>query len=132
LITKFVVSLYVIATILFIAAPIVHYLIHKERALITELYIPGIDTEKIYGYTVITTIHLIMTLFTAIATFVFDVIILSFSYYILTLNQLFKVQLDEAAEFLLNTETLIPKNRKILEKHLRDLILSHKYIMESQ
>jgi hypothetical protein len=125
-----VVVLYFIASVLFSAAPILHYLIHKKRALITELYIPGIDTATIYGYTGMTIIHLIMILCAAVATFVFDVIILSFSYFILTLNQLFKVQLDEAAEFLQNNDMLIPKNRKIVGKYLKELILSHKFIIE--
>jgi hypothetical protein len=55
---------------------------------------------------------------------------LSFAYFILTLNQLYKVQLDEAAEFLQNNDMLIPKNRKIVGKHLKELILSHKFIIE--
>jgi hypothetical protein len=66
----------------------------------------------------------------AIFTLVFDVMIICFSYFILPLNQLLKIQLQEITEFLQNNDMMIAKNKSKFKRHFKEVILSHRFIQE--
>jgi hypothetical protein len=132
LVAKSVTIAYVVASFLFAIQPVVHYIFHGKRMLITELYLPGVDHGTITGYLLLllTTVHLMIMFVAAIFTLVFDVMIICFSYFILPLNQLLKIQLQEITEFLQNNDMMIAKNKSKFKRHFKEIILSHRFIQE--
>jgi hypothetical protein len=130
LVGRCVIIAYVIASSLFGATPALHYIFYGKLILITELYLPGVDHKMISGYMLISLMHFLCLLFAAVLTISFDVMIICFSYFIVPLNKLLKIQLEEIAEFLQNNDMKIAKNRLKFKKHFKEIILSHRFIQE--
>jgi hypothetical protein len=129
-VAKSVTISYAIGCSLFGAPPAFYYIFYGKRVLLSEFYLPGVDHKTISGYAILTTIHYVCLVIASILIFVFDVMIICFSYFIVPLNQLFKIQLEEISEFLQNTDLKIAKNKLKFKKHFKEIILSHRFIQE--
>jgi hypothetical protein len=130
LVGKSVTIAYIFANIIFATPPAFYYIFYGKRILITELYLPGVDHKTIFGFAFLTTFHLVALAVGAVCTLSFDVMIICFSYFIVPLNKLLKVQLEEITEFLQNNDMKIAKNKLKFKKHFKEIILSHRFIQE--
>ncbi len=128
---KIVSVAYFICIIIFVSPIFINYILYRERILFIELYIPGVDHHTFFGYILTTIMQLIMTFYGGVAYIIIDIMIISYSYFILILNQMFKIQIDELAEILKNKdEKTIFENRTVMKKLLKEIFLSHLYILE--
>ncbi len=127
---KSVTIAYIAAACLYVAPPALYYIFYGKRILITELFLPGVDHKTIFGYVVVTSMQLLCSVFAAILTLSFDVLVICFSYFIVPLNKLLKIQLEEITEFLQNNDMKIAKNKSKFKKHFKEIILSHRFIQE--
>jgi hypothetical protein len=109
---------------------IVNTFLYGKRILISELYLPGVDHKTITGFALLTTYHLVALAVGAVFTLSFDVMVICFSYFIVPLNKLLKIQLEEITEFLQDNDMKIGKNKLKFKKHFKEIILSHRFIQE--
>jgi hypothetical protein len=130
LVAKSVTIAYVVAACLYVAPPALYYILYGKRILITEVYLPGVDHKTIFGFAVLTIFHLVGIVVAVVLTLSFDVMIICFSYFIVPLNKLLKIQLEEITEFLQNNDMKIVKNKLKFKKHFKEIILSHRFIQE--
>jgi hypothetical protein len=59
LVAKTVIIAYIVACCFFNAPPVLYYIFHGKRILMTELYLPGVDHKTIIGYAILTAVHLV-------------------------------------------------------------------------
>jgi hypothetical protein len=130
LVAKSVTIAYIAAGSLFTTPPVLYYIFYGKRILITEVYLPGVDHQTITGYAFLTSYHLLCIAAASIITLSFDVMIICFSYFIVPLNKLLKIQLEEITEFLQNNDMKIARNKLKFKKHFKEIILSHRLIQE--
>jgi hypothetical protein len=130
LVAKSVTIAYVVACILFAAPPALYYIFYGKRILITEAYLPGVEHKTVSGFAILTSYHLAGIAAAVVLSISFDVMIICFSYFIVPLNKLLKIQLEEITEFLQNNDMKIAKNKLKLKKHFKEIILSHRFIQE--
>ncbi len=130
LVAKSVTIAYIVAATLFSTPPALYYIFYGKRILISEIYLPGVDHKTITGYFVLITFQLVGVAVGAVATLAFDVMVICFSYFIVPLNKLLKIQLEEITEFLQNNDMKIGKNKLKFKKHFKEIILSHRFIQE--
>jgi hypothetical protein len=130
LVAKSVIIAYVVACSLFAAPPFFYYIFYGKRILISELYLPGVDHKTIFGFAVLTSVHFLNIAVAAVLTISSDVMIICFSYFVVPLNKLLKIQLEETTEFLQNNDMKIAKNKLKFKKHFKEIILSHRFIQD--
>jgi hypothetical protein len=130
LVGKCVTIAYIVAAALFISPPALYYIFYGKRILVTEIYVPGVDHKTISGFAFLTAIHSVTVAAAAILFLSFDVMIICFSYFILPLNKLLKIQLEELTEFLQNNDMKIARNKLKFKKHFKEIVLSHRFIQE--
>jgi hypothetical protein len=130
LVGKTVTIAYTIAPGLFSSTPVLYYIFYGKRMLISEFYLPGVDHKTISGYLFLTFFHYVGIFVSAVLFLTFDVMAICFSYFIVSLNKLLKIQLEEIAEFLQNNDMKIAKNKLKFKKHFKEIILSHRFIQE--
>ncbi len=130
LVGKSVTIAYIVAATLFSTPPALYYIFYGKRILINELYLPGVDHKTISGFAILTTFHLLCVAAAAVLSLSFDVMIICFSYFIVPLNKLLKIQLEEITEFLQNNDMKIARNKLKFKKHFKEIILSHRFIQE--
>ncbi len=115
---------------LFTCLSILNYIFYGNVTLILEVYIPGINHEALIGYVLVSILHLIFIFFGISGFFIIDFIILSSSYFSLTMNQLFRIRLKNTENFLKNTDMKIPKNQAKMRKLMKEIYASHQFILE--
>jgi hypothetical protein len=127
---KTIILVYSLPLCLFIASSVLNYIFYGKQTLILEVYFPGIDHETLVGYVLVSILHLIFIVVGTLGFFIIDFIILSSTYFSLTLNELFRIQLKNTEDFLKNTDMKIPKNQAKMRKLMKEIYASHQFILE--
>jgi hypothetical protein len=130
LISKTILILYFIPFTTFVIASIGNYFFQENLTLPVEVYIPFIDYTTPLGYGLTILIQLFYLTIGGLVFCCFEVCYICLSYFIVSLNGLFKIKLDELAELLKDENRNDPKIGRKIEEGLKEVFESHLSILK--
>ena len=119
-------TIYVLAVITFWIYPMYTYFYQHKLELMFGMRVPFVNHTTFRGYTITTSLHLILEIYIIILDSCFDSIAMMIFYYTTAFNGFLRVDLHEFGEYLRNQD----HNKHEVKEKLNNIILKHQEIIQ--
>ncbi len=128
---RFLFVLYSSCIFLFLVYPLNSYIFENKLTLIFEIYVPFIDHEaSIFGFTVTTITHIIFEMYALTGIGGFDLALLTFTFSVVAMTDLFHYDLKLVEKFLLTEDMKDVENHRKVQEMMKNIFLSHKTLIQ--